>query len=278
MFVNPNLFIAIALTLALFFAGRSLVSRIKGSRGRMIALLLGFALCLPGLSFVLCYIHLFEMPLWYIQLRSFKLVEVLSAGWGFLGGLLSASLPVTKQHRRLLAGSLVAALLLAWVPFVKPMLLPIGLLPELRDTWQDEVCLQSVPGTCGPCSLATVLRSHGVVLSEEQVARNVYTCIRGSESWYLARYARELGFRVVFREQTQPSRIAAPAVVGVVVKQSGLGHFIALLGKENGRYFVGDPWLGRRSMTDEEFHAFYGFSGFVMSIKPENGGWEVSDR
>ena len=69
----------------------------------------------------------------------------------------------------------------------------------IHDQWDGGACLQSTPSTCGPASIATILRSLGFPASEREVARNAFTYAGGTEAWYLARYVRSQGLNVTLR-------------------------------------------------------------------------------
>lgn len=262
LFPNPAVVPAVALCLATYAAGR----RLAAGDQRTGALLAAAALCVPAAAFVLYYLHLVREPAWYVELRSIPWIESLSGGVGLLGGLLEGRLP---QFRSVLVGDTPArrlALLLALTPFLKPILLPIGLGGRFADAWEDGVCLQSTMATCGPCSLATVFRALGIPKTEKEIARGAYTGMTGTESWYLLRYARRHGLAAVYRDGVSLGEISAPAILGVKVG-GGAGHFIILLGREHGRMTVGDPLSGKILLDEGDFSKLYKFTGTAMEFR-----------
>lgn len=266
MFPNPAAVPALVICLATYEAGR----RLAGEDRKTGAVLAAAALCVPAAAFALYYLHLVREPVWYVELRAIPWVEALSGGTGFLAGLLEGGLP---SIRSVLIGKTPArrlALLLALTPFLKPILLPIGLGGRFTDTWQDGVCLQSTMATCGPCSLATVFRALGISKTEKEIARGAYTGMTGTESWYLLRYARRHGLTAVYRDGVSLAEVSAPAILGVKV-DGGAGHFIILLGREHGRMAVGDPLSGKILLNEPDFARLYTFTGTAMQFSLKSG-------
>ena len=257
MFMNGAFFVALPLG-ALLFAGGFLLARRVSSRKGKIALLLSLLLCLPGASFIAYYTHLFGEPVWYIEFRSINNIEILSGCWGLPMGLL-----VGWNNRRMLTASLLALALIS-LPFIKPILTPVDVAGQLHDEWSDGVCLQTTSATCGPASLATILAGYGMHCSERAIACRSYSSMGGTENWYLIRYARQQGFQVHCRHERELARIPMPAIIGIGTAH--YGHFITLLGVEQGRYSIGDPLIGRMSLSRQEFDEKYRLSGFVMQV------------
>lgn len=262
MYPNPSAVLALVVCLATYAAGRRLAAA-KPNPGVLFA---AAALCLPAAAFGLYYLHLVREPAWYVELRSVPWLEALSGGCGLLAGLLEGRLP---RVRSVLVGETPArrlALLLALTPFLKPILLPIGLGGRFTDTWEDGVCLQSTMATCGPCSLATVFRALGIPKSEREVARGAYTGMTGTEAWYLLRYARRQGLSAAYRDGVSLDQVSSPAILGVKVG-GGAGHFIILLGREHGRMAVGDPLSGKILLDEGDFSKLYEFTGTAMEFR-----------
>lgn len=229
-------------------------------------------LCLPGLSFILYYLHLIREPSWYVEFRSIPYVEMLSAFWGLLAGCLEIRRPLIGVWRYLAGNRMMLriSLMLMFVPFAKPVFLPL-LNARFNDAWRDGVCLQSTAATCGPCSLATVYRSLGIDAKERDIARGSFSGMTGTENWYLLRYARSHGLdaRIVYKEDLEG--LTPPAIIGVKL-DGGAGHFITYLGVEGRRRVIGDPLSGRFLLTDEFFRATYRFTGMAMEFSPSGPG------
>ena len=227
-------------------------------------------LAIPGASFTAYYAHVLPEPSWYYEFRSWRGTECLLVVLGVAGGLVASLLP-----RILLMVPLFGAAAFATAPILKPLVRPI---PEgaLKDKWDSEVCLQSTPSTCGVASVATILRTFGVTVTESQLAREAHSYVGGTEAWYLARAVRQrgCGARFDFRSGFDPE-IPLPAVVGV--RLGGVGHFIPILSRGGGQFQIGDPLNGRETLSRDTLLERYVFTGFYMPIKkveqngPANG-------
>lgn len=257
MFFNWLLFPALAAALGLYALGRRLAERRSPAR---LALLLG--LCVPGASFLLYYLHLVREPVWYVEWRAVPGVELLSAFWGLLAGYLEPKAGLRGFGPRPI---LRLGLLLAFVPFAKPVLLPVGLRARFADRWENGVCLQSTMATCGPSTLASVFRALGARRTEEEIARGAFSCMTGTENWYLLRYARRHGLTAQPRQGLSLAEVRAPAILGVKVAANA-GHFVVLLGREHGRMVVGDPLSGRILLDEPGFARLYAFTGAAMEF------------
>lgn len=257
MFFNWLLFPTLAGALGLYALGRRLALRRSPAR---LALLVG--LCAPGASFLLYYLHLVREPVWYVEWRAVPGIELLSALWGLLAGYLEP--PGGLRHfgpRPILR----LGLLLAFVPFAKPVLLPVSLKARFTDTWENGVCIQSTMATCGPSSLASVFRALGLRKTEEEIARAAFSGMTGTENWYLLRYARRSGLSAGLRQGLALPEVRAPAILGVRL-EGDAGHFVVLLGRENGRMVVGDPLSGRILLDEPGFARLYAFTGTAMEF------------
>ncbi len=224
-------------------------------------------LCLPAASFALYYLHVIREPPGFVEFRSRPGVELLAAAWGLLGGLLERDPPAWGRTLSGKRPGLRLSLALAFVPFAKPILLPVGLGAPFRDSWEGGVCLQSTMATCGPCSLATVMRSLGLPAGEKEIARGAFSAMTGTENWYLLRYARRRGLRARVVHVAGVEEVKAPAILGVRLG-GGVGHFIVLLGREHGRLAVGDPLSGKVLLDGPGFAGLYGFTGAAMEFGP----------
>lgn len=264
MFFNPNVCIAIFIGILLFTLGDTLGSNAK--RRSIVAMLLiaGIVMVLPALSFGLYYVHVIDEPIWYIEYRSIPYIEILSGFSGFLFGLLSKTLSKIRTvniHQFLY---FLIAMLFCIVPFIKPIVLPVKLFSNITNTWVGDVCMQSTPSTCGPCSAATILKYYGINITEEEIARNSYTAATGTEIWYLIRYLRNIDFDVRLHKIDNIFDVPTPAIVGT--KVGWAGHFIALLDIQDDKLVIGDSLVGELVLTREEFNERYTFEHFVFEI------------
>ncbi|TPW19491.1 MAG: peptidase C39 bacteriocin processing [Elusimicrobia bacterium] len=259
MFFNPLVFPTLLLGASLYAAGYRIAGGDLSPSLRRRLLAGSLILCLPGLSFLLYYLHLVREPAWYVEFRSWPFVESASALWGFLFGLVARDRPFAGKWLKLRL-----SMLLVFVPFAKPVLLPLGRAP-FNDAWEEGVCLQSTMATCGPCSLATVMTALGVPEKERDVARAAFSALTGTENWYLIRHARRRGLRAEVGDRAVLADISPPAILGVRLP-GGAGHFITYLADERGRRVFGDPLSGRLLLTDEQFSKTYDFTGWAIAF------------
>lgn len=237
---------------------------------RPLAPRIGFAVlslppALPALCFATYYLHWLPEEKWMYELRSWRGSE----WWFVLLGAFFAGV-ASLLPRKLLSAPLLMLSAMVVIPFAKPISGPIAN-ETFRDKWEDGVCLQSTPSTCGPASVATILDSLGLHLTEKEIARAAFSSSTGTEAWYLARFIRSKGFDARFEfahDRASLSDRALPALVGV--KIGDFGHFIAVLGKDGGDYVTADPMKGRELISEEKFRKSYRPTGFSMSIKPLN--------
>jgi predicted double-glycine peptidase len=217
-------------------------------------------LSLPGLVLAAHYLRVVPEWPWFYEMRSWRGSELWVLPLGALGGCIAAGLP-----RRALLWPLLATTGAAIGPFLKPVLAP---LPEtqFREVWTKEVCIQSTFATCGPASLATLLRAQGVDASERDIARAAHSYRGGTEAWYLAREARARGLDARFRKEAGfPEQVRWPAIIGVKVEE-GRGHFIPFLGRDGDHFLVGDPLIGPERLAREELERRYRFTGFALEL------------
>lgn len=227
-------------------------------RCRVFLTMVALLAAVPGASFAVYYLHVFPEREWYYEFRSIVGIEILLVFVGAAGGMVATLLPRWLR---------VVPLAGVWVCLMLPLIKPfIGTLGELDDEWKGGVCLQSTPSTCGPAATATVLSDLGGNTGEAELARAAHSYAGGTEAWHLARAVRVRGYeaRFDFTEGFSPDG-GLPAVVGV--RLAGAGHFIAVLGREGGKFVVGDPLQGRELLSPEEMRRRYVFTGFHMRIR-----------
>jgi hypothetical protein len=258
--MNPNWFGTICAggALAAFFLSYRVAMHLV-KRTRTLLALAAILLAIPGASFAGYYAHVFPESGWYYEFRSWPGTECLLIVLGVAGGLVASLLP-----RMLLILPLFGVAALASAPMLKPFVRPI---PDgaLNDKWEGEICLQSTPSTCGAASVATILRSYGVIVTERQLAREAHFYAGGTEAWYLARAVRGRGCNARFHLSSGfDPEIPFPAVAGV--RLGAVGHFIAILSRKWDRFQIGDPLNGREVLSRGELLERYDFTGFYMAI------------
>lgn len=261
--MNPLFFPVVALAAALWLVGYKAGTR-PGTSGVGWPLYLAAAVCaVPGILFAVYYLHVFDDAVWFYRFRSWPLSQLSASGAGLLAGLLQA----WTARKGIRSRTLMPALLLAGllVPYMKPGLAPLDL-SRLAAECRDGVCLQSTPSTCGPASVASILRLFGVEETEKTLAREAFTSSGGTENWYLARALRRRGFPVRYVVEDRPvTALPFPAVAGVLLP-GGAGHFIAILGETDTTWVVGDPMYGRVNVAKSRPGASYDFTGFFMVV------------
>ncbi len=258
--MHPNWLgiLAFALTLVVFGAIHRVAKHWPLRRRWWLAVVAAVA-AIPGASFAVYYTHLLPEMAWYYQLRSLPGSELLLLFIGLAGGLVASLLP-----RCVLILPLFGVVALAIAPVLKPFLAPLDA-ASLHERWKKDVCQQSSASTCGPASAATILRQLGVQATEAELAAAAHSYAGGTEAWYLARALRSRGLdaRFDFASDFAPDG-GLPAIVGV--RFGVTGHFIAVLGRDGERFVIGDPLIGRESLTREQLDHRYTFTGFHLRI------------
>jgi hypothetical protein len=217
-------------------------------------------LAAPSILFGVYYLHVLPEYAWFYSLRSWSGSELLAVFPGCAGGAAAASVP-----RKLQSLPLFAVLAVTLVPYLKPLLVPLSA-DEFKDQWHGDVCLQSTDSTCGPASVATILRHFGVHTTEQTIARSAFSYEGGTEAWYLARYVRCCGLSAhFFFGPTFSPEAGQPALVGGRIGHAG--HFIAVLEVHDDQVTVADPLSGEMRLTLTEFKHLYEFTGFHMVVQ-----------
>ena len=159
---------------------------------------------------------------------------------------------------------LLASVAVLSVPYVKPLLVP---LPDsmIHDQWEGDACMQSTPSTCGPASIATILRSLGLPASERAIAREAHTYAGGTEAWYLARYVRSQGLNARFDfSKGLPENLELPAMIGV--RLGGFGHFMPVLARDGDMLTLADPLHGKETISLRDLQKRCQLTGFHLVI------------
>lgn len=131
---------------------------------------------------------------------------------------------------------------------------------------------QQTDFSCGAAAVATVLNeAYGWDLSEADVIHGMLAeadhdlvRMQGFSMLDMKRYAETIGLRArgyrIPAEQLEQVRV--PAIVLVDIR--GYKHFVVMQRSDNGWVYLGDPVLGHKKITLEDFNR--GWNGIVFAI------------
>ncbi|MBN1902249.1 hypothetical protein JW926_13070 [Candidatus Sumerlaeota bacterium] len=214
------------------------------------------------------YFHWYDDWAWLLEARSRKGFEFTIIFIGVFCSLIQQN--VNKKFKcrdPFSCHNGVALILIIITPsFIKPVLHHVE--PGWRESWDEEVCIQTTPYTCGPASAATILKYYGINKTEEEISRSAWLTKHGTEPWHLARIIRKSGLKAKFVSvPSQPADPPIPCIAGVRQKDDlKKGHFITILEKTENSFTIGDPAVGKLKITKEELFEVYVFVGFVIQV------------
>ncbi|MCW3054701.1 MAG: peptidase bacteriocin processing [Chthonomonadales bacterium] len=270
-YLNPLCFPVLVLALILFVFGYRFASKSNHRRALLLGMGIAAASAVPALLFAAYYGHMFDRAIWFYEFRALPYSELSGAGLGWTAGMIAGRLQReaaknwSKAFVRTLQGVMLFCLvLLLSVPYAKPLIAPLHAKFPVR--WVNGVCIQSTPSTCGPASAATLLAHWGRTASERELAQECFSYGGGTENWYLARALRKRGLRAHYVIQAPAQTdLPFPSIAGTEYHgRGGSGHFIVILGRQEGRYLIGDPLVGRLLLTPEQLRAQYYMTGFFL--------------
>ncbi len=258
MNVNLTGYVSLVVAILVFIAVYAYCNRLS-VRLRLALLVVCSFLSVPSILVVLYYFHILPETECFYSFRALWGSEFAILFPAAAGAIFSSFLP-----RVLIAFPIFALLLVGVGPYLKPLISPLDI-NQLQDRWKGEACLQSTSSTCGPASIASALMHFDIRLSERDIARDAHSYTGGTEAWYLARVVRSNGFgaKFAFRNQLDPN-IPLPALVGV--RMGAVGHFIAILSRQDSKITFVDPLSGEETMLTDDFLKRYRFTGFHMTI------------
>jgi hypothetical protein len=264
MRINPLAWPTFVLASLAFWIGIVLKRRARHKSSN--TLLLGIALiaATPGLVYVLYYTHLFDSVAWFYNFRAVSHTELLASGVGLLGGVLYAIMEPDTTGEKLFIPLVTFATI--FVPFMKPVLEPLDF-NRLSDHCDGEYCLQSTESTCGPTSVANLLKSFGINASEKELAVEAFTYRGGTENWYLVRALRDRGLAARVVIQKDLKAIPAPSIAGVILP-GGAGHFIAIKSVSDQSVSLVDPLKGSLVVPRDQLGRVYHFTGLFLKLVP----------
>jgi len=259
---NIMLIPTLVLAGVLFAVGYQLVGKCRNIQ-RWALFSLAVIMSVPGVLFTVYYLHWFDHVLWFYQFRSLPLIELTAGGFGLAVGAVAGLFKKRKFISWQFAGILLGLWLI--VPYLKPIITPI---PSRlwQDHWDNGICIQSTPSSCGAASAASILNHYGVKVQERELAAECFTSRSGTENWYLMRMFNRRGFQVFCRiENGLPADLHLPAIAGVKVGE--VGHFIAIIGKDHNGFITGDPLVGKQVIAADKMSKKFAFTGFFMEIR-----------
>lgn len=266
MFFKPIIYITFALAILFYAAGYYLSTFFKTPLLKTAAAALILLLCAP--AFFLIFYFPFIDELAYLEFRAIDNIEVWASLWGLLFGFIVIKKPFEKRPVWTLFKTVYFAMLFFFIlnPLYNMVISPFALRNAVfKDEWKNGVCLQSLPVTCSPSAVATILREFGVARTERELAYELDTSVYGSETWKIVRYLRKSGFAADCYRLKKLSNEAALAVISV--KFAGICHSMVFFGMAGDKFDIGDPLFGRLLMDEAAFNKRYLFDGIVCRVK-----------
>ena len=261
--MNINLIFipTIILTLISFHISRELWIKKTKPLFRLVFFVIGVIFFIPAFLFVFYYLHWMDNAVWYYQFRTVPYIELFASGAGILAGILAGA---SKKHIRLSSTFFICILIIGiFIPHSKSTIFPVDY-EELENKWRNDFCIQSSNATCGPASASTILNHYGVSITETELAKKCYSYIGGTEIWYIARTLNRMGFECQFKIfQNKPYDLPYPSIAGIDI---GAGHFITIIDKQNDIYIIGDPLVGRKTISEKDIFRRINFTGFFLVV------------
>ena len=260
---NPIFLLSALIGLILFYVSNKVFKVTNKTITKAWLIILSGILALISLVIPLAYLSdIVGANPQYAQFRAYPYTEMMVILSAPLVGIVNGRLTSKKPNRLYTCLCLMATLVYISLPFLKPIIRPLQ--HNLNNQWKDAVAIQTTASTCGPSSLATILKYYGKEDTEANIAAHAYTSASGSENWYLARYAKSQGFSYQFLQEPELAKVPTPAIIGV--RLGNAGHFIVLLAHKNGQFEVADPLSGKEILSLAQFNHKYHYTGFVLYI------------
>jgi len=170
---------------------------------------------------------------------------VFSAIFGFTYGL------YMKEPRGVRVRLILTSAILFSFIFAGEFFYTRPIFDQCKDTVKDGVVFQSFQSTCGPASLANLLRQFGITASEKDVARAARTRYTGTTGDELVTSIEKLGVKMYAHYFKVP--LEKIELLGLpCVFSFGEEHFVMFLSKRKHLYQCIDPSIGNITMKKDD--------------------------
>jgi hypothetical protein len=156
------------------------------------------------------------------------------------------------------------------LPFLAPALIQNELATLKTNFDSNKICFQSTDYTCAPAAAVTALTKLGFAAQEGQIAMLSHTSpVAGTLPWCLykalANHYGPEGLECKLRHFDSVSELRNAGVTLAVVRDAFLlDHCVAVLDVTDNLVTIGDPVLGRKSMSHKQFEQIWRFYGIVL--------------
>ena len=266
-FINPNLYIAAVAAVLLFLGTQFLFFKARYKKALVIVSIV--LLLVASVYPLALYKDILSNVSVYCKLRALPFSEVFVVlGVPFFAiSFIWVRKTVLGKWKKMVTGTNILMILFCslfvMMPFVKPIIRPYSF--EFENKWLGGVCIQSTASSSGSACLATLFRLYGENMSEAEISEAAFSSLSGTESWYMARYARSKGYTYEFSHIKNITEATSPSIVGI--KLANYAQFITFMKKDGDSYYIGDPVTGTEILTAEEFAESYQLTGLALSIK-----------
>lgn len=132
----------------------------------------------------------------------------------------------------------------------------------------DDAVLQTTERTCGPATLAFILRHHGQLVTESEVAAAVGITSEGTSLLSLAEVATSYGYEVNGLDVSYDALLQLPMPSLVFMPRQH--HFVAITSITPDSVLVADPLVGYLRYTKSSFVRHW--DGVVLTVTQKERG------
>lgn len=144
---------------------------------------------------------------------------------------------------------------------------------HIRKYCRTETVFQMEAAECGAACLSMILGYYGKHVGLEQVRIGVGVNRDGSKAGNILRAAAKYGLEAhgYRRELFELEVMEPPCVI-----HWNFDHFVVYEGTKGGMYYLNDPAVGHRTVTEKELD--WGYTGIVLTFRPTDGFVKQSRR